>query len=146
MCIEEVICGSACLPLPPGGLVADGEAFAAVFGVFEFIHQGDGVVLHRDAAFVLLVGDEVVFAEAVFGGALAGFEVRGGAEVGPVDGGLFQVIEDGDVGVDDGEVGRRQVAGGTQGDAGSDEEGACSTDDDETRASVFFRRPGRDFQ
>lgn len=37
--------------------VADGEAFLDVRGVFKFIDESDGIVVVRDAAFALCIGD-----------------------------------------------------------------------------------------
>lgn len=40
--------------------VTDGKTLAPVFGLLEFIHEGDGVIFHRDAALLLLIGNELI--------------------------------------------------------------------------------------
>jgi hypothetical protein len=65
-----------------------------VAGIFELIYEGDGVVLHGDAALAVGVGDAVVGAEAEFAGALAGLKEGGGAEAGPVDAAGAEMVED----------------------------------------------------
>lgn len=112
-------------------LVADGEALALELGTLQFVDEGDGVVFHRDAAVVLVVGDEVVFAEAEFSGALAGLKECSGAEAGPVDVGLFDEFESVGVGGGDGEPLGREMTAGEEGDSGSNEEAGGATDVDE---------------
>jgi len=73
-------------------LVADGELLVDVFGGFEFVDEGDGVVFGGDAAVSLLVGDERGGAEAEFAGALAGLNKSGGREVGPQKVGLVEDV------------------------------------------------------
>jgi len=80
----------------------------------------------------LLVGDELVGSEAEFAGALAGDEETGGAEVGPVDVGLLDEIEQLCVRDGDGKPWGGHVAAFDDGDAGGDFEAACATDDQET--------------
>jgi hypothetical protein len=79
-------------------LTADREALPSVLRVFEFIHQRDGVVLHRDAALSLVVDDEVVPADAELAGAFAGVEVGGRTKVGPADRGRSQQLQRAPVG------------------------------------------------
>ena len=59
----------------------------------DLIYQGDGVVLERNAAVPLLVGDQIGSAQPELARSLACLEVTGGAEVGPVDVGRFENAE-----------------------------------------------------
>src|SRR6516165_2275574 len=65
--------------------VADGKALPAVPWGFKLIHQRDGVVLHRNAALLLRIGNKLVLAQTKLAGALSGLEVRSGREVRPID-------------------------------------------------------------
>lgn len=65
--------------------VAGGEALPVVAGLLDLVDDGHGGVLHRDVAFSVLVGEEVVQGGAVAAGTVAGLDLRGRADVGPVD-------------------------------------------------------------
>jgi hypothetical protein len=47
-----------------------------VLRFFQFVDEGDGVVLHGDFAVALGIADELVFAEAEFSGARESSSVR----------------------------------------------------------------------
>ena len=65
--------------------VPDREALPAVSWLFELIDQCNRVILHRNAALLRGIGNELVLAEAKLAGALAGDEVGGRSQVRPVD-------------------------------------------------------------
>ncbi len=63
-----------------------------MLGVLEFVDQGDCIILEGNTAVALCVGDQVIFAQAKFNCALTGLKECGGAEVGPVDAALLQIL------------------------------------------------------
>src|SRR5271167_1761878 len=66
-------------------LISDRKPLLAMLGLFELVHERDGVIFHRDAALLLFVGDEFIRAEPEFGGSLARLKVSRRRQVGPVD-------------------------------------------------------------
>src|SRR5271156_3420003 len=115
--------------------IADSEALADVLGVFGPGGGGDGVFVGGDGAGSLFVGDEVVFAETEFAGALAGLDESGGREVGPVEVGFVEEVFGFAVGDGDVLVFRGQEARGDDVDAGGDVEAAGPADEDEAAGS-----------
>src|SRR6516162_7554213 len=65
--------------------VTNGKTLAPVIGLLELIHKRDGVIFHRDAALLLLIGDELVRAQSKLAGTLARLEIGRRSEIGPVD-------------------------------------------------------------
>src|SRR5277367_2089161 len=61
------------------------EALADVLRGLQFVDQGDGIVLCRDATGTGLIDDEVILAEAEFPRAFARLNHRRWAEIGPVE-------------------------------------------------------------
>src|SRR5271165_2373872 len=112
--------------------VGGGKALADVLRVFELVDESDGVVFGGDGAFSLLVGKQLVFAEAELAGALAGLYESGRREISPGKVGFAQHVERVAVGDGDVFVLRGQVAGVDEVDTGSDEEAAGSANKDET--------------
>src|SRR5215208_4346527 len=70
------------------------HAPAEVAALLELVHEGDGVVFHRDQAVALVVGDELVAARAVLAASPSGLDHRGGADERPVEP-LAVLAEDG---------------------------------------------------
>ena len=50
-----------------------------MLGLLELIHECDCIIFHRDAAFLLLVGDQLIFTQAEFAGSFSRLEICGGA-------------------------------------------------------------------
>jgi hypothetical protein len=78
----------------------------------------------------------IVFSQPEFASALAGLKECGGAEVGPINAALFQILKHFDVNVDDGDPFLGKVSGRAQRDARCDEEAARSADYNEPGPSV----------
>ena len=112
-----------------------------VFGGFEFVDEGDGVVFGGDGAVSLFVGDEGGGAETEFAGALAGLDESWRREIGPQKIGLAEEFEGVAMGDGDGLVFLGQMAGVDEVDSGSDLEAAGSADEDEA-AGVGFVQAG----
>src|SRR5260370_24701933 len=69
----------------PAASVPDSEALPAMLRRFKLIDKRNGIVLHRNAALLLLVRDELVLSQAKLARALARDEVGGRSQVCPVD-------------------------------------------------------------
>ncbi len=104
--------------------------------VFQFVDQGNSIVFHGDATVVLVVGDQGISTEAEFSGSLAGIEVGGGAEAGPIDVAGAEIIEDLLMCPGKSYPFGRQVSGVKQGDSWRYKKTAGTSDDDKARAMV----------
>ncbi len=79
--------------------------------LFELVYECDGVVLHRDAAGALCIGDKLAGIEAKLAGARARLKETSGTEIGPVDVGFFEQLKCFFVGGSDGEPFGGKMAG-----------------------------------
>ena len=67
------------------GLVADRQLTAFMSRLFDLVGQGNCIVLKRNPAITLFVGNQFRGSETELAGPLTGLEESGRAEVGPVD-------------------------------------------------------------
>src|SRR5271163_3326634 len=74
----------------PKPSVCCGEALADVLRILQFVDQRNGVILRRNSAGTRLVGDQVVFADAEFAGALAWLNEDRRTERSPIQARLAQ--------------------------------------------------------
>ena len=65
--------------------VRNSEALATVSRTLNLVHQGDGVILDRDAALALIVREELVGAGSISAGTLPGLNDGWRAEIAPFD-------------------------------------------------------------
>src|SRR5580692_10711560 len=73
--------------------VPNRKSLLAVLGLFELIHEGDCIILHRDAALLLVIGDQFIFTQPEFAGSLTRFEESSRRQIGPIDFGCPKYIQ-----------------------------------------------------
>src|SRR5262249_12164175 len=115
--------------------VPDGETLPPMLGCLELVDERDGIVLHRDAALVLLVGDQFVRSQTELARALPGQEVGGRSQVGPVDRRSSEYVQRLEMCLGDRRIRLGQMPRIDQRYAGGYVQAARSADNEEPRAA-----------